>query len=84
MDEEAPAWEAEAGEVWAEYPNLEGIALEEQRRATIGFALIAAQVPVKPLADFAAMVNGLAKLFESGVLPEAEPPRGPNLLARVK
>ena len=78
--DEAPAWEAEAGEAWAAYPNLEGIALEEQRRATIGFALIAAQVPVKPLADFAAMVSGLARLFESGQLPEPEPPR----LARVK
>ena len=74
------AWELEPGDPEASYPNLEGISLEEQRRAAIGLALVAAQVPVKPLADFAAMVVGLAQLFEQGQLPEPEPPR----LARVK
>jgi hypothetical protein len=81
MDEEAPDWEVETGETWVEYPNLEGIALEEKRRASIGFALIAAQLPVKPLADFAAMVTGLARLFETGQLGEPEPP---PRLSRVK
>lgn len=64
----------------AAYPNLEGVALEEQRRAAIGLALIAAQIPVKPLADFAAMVLGLARLFQHGDLAEPEPPK----LTRVK
>lgn len=79
-DADLPSWELEPGDASACYPNLEGIGLEEQRRATIGFALIAAQVPVKPLADFATMVLGLAQLFERGQLAEPEPPR----LARVK
>ncbi len=79
-DDDLPEWEIEAGDAAACYPNLEGISLEEQRRAAIGFALIAAQVPVKPLGDFAAMVLGLAHLFEHGYLAEPEPPR----LARVK
>lgn len=73
-------WDVEPGDAAACYPNLEGVGLEEQRRAMIGFALIAAQVPVKPLADFAQAVLGLARLFEQGQLPEPEPPR----LARVK
>jgi hypothetical protein len=78
--DDLPAGEVEPGDASACYPNLEGVSLEEQRRAMIGFALIEAQVPVKPLADFAAMVLGLAQLFEQGQLSEPEPPR----LTRVK
>ena len=80
VDDVPSSWDLEPGDATACYPNLEGISLEEQRRAMIGFALIAAQVPVKPLADFAAMVLGLAQLFEHGQLAESEPPR----LSRVK
>ena len=78
--EDLPSGDGEPGDASACYPNLEGISLEEQRRAMIGFALIEAQVPVKPLADFAAMVLGLAQLFQQGQLSEPEPPR----LTRVK
>jgi len=80
MSEELLADETCEAEFVDGYPNLAGVPLEEQRRATIGFALIAAQIPVKPLADFAAMVVGLAELFRDGQPAEPEPPR----LTRVK